>query len=259
MLKRSLLFFSLAFTPIVTFSQQTLVYADPNATYGKAVVLYDQHKYSAAADLFQQVSNSIKDAQSTLKVQADYYAANCSMYLDHEDAVEQMTGFIHKHPQSPEVHRIYFLLGNYEFEKRRYKKAQIWYAKTEVDYLEPAEVPEYYYKMGFSCFSRNQQDSAKKYFAEVTDTTSSYYPGATYYYGYIAYTHKNYQTAINSFLKLRNNADFGKSVPYYIAECYYLEGNYSKAIEYCVPLLDSSANTASLVNSGEIQKITAES
>ncbi len=259
MLKRSLLFFSLSFTPLAMFGQQTLVYADPNATYDKAMVLYDEHKYSEAAHLFQQVSNSVKDEQATLKVRADYYAATCSMYLDHDDAVEQMTGFIHKHPQSPEVHRIDFLLGNYEYDKRRYKKALVWYDKTEVDYLGPKEIPEYYYKKGYCCFTRNMQDSAKGYFAEITDSTSSYYPGATYYYGYISYTHKNYQTAINSFLKLKKDANFGKAVPYYIAECYYLEGNYSKAIEYCVPLIDSIQNTATLLNSGEISKIAAES
>src|ERR1035441_9299021 len=116
MLKRSLLFFSFGLIPFVSFSQQTLIYADPNATYDKAVVLYDEHKYSEAAHLFEQVSLSIKDAQATLKVHADYYSALCSMYLDHEDAIEQMTGFMHKHPQSPEVHRIDFLLVNYEYD-----------------------------------------------------------------------------------------------------------------------------------------------
>ncbi len=259
MLKRSLLFFFVGFTPFVSFSQQTLVYADPNATYEKAVVLYDEHKYSAAAHLFTEVSEAIKEPQATMKVHADYYTAMCAMYLDHEDAIEQMTGFICKHPQSPEIHRIDFMLGNYQFEKRRYKQALVWYGRTDIDYLEPKELPEFYYKEGFSSFSRNQMDSAKKYFAEVTDSTSSYYPGATYYYGYISYTHKNYQTAINSFLKLKNDENFGKAVPYYIAECYYLEGNYTKAVEYCVPLLDSTTNTASLLNSGEIEKIAAES
>ncbi len=259
MLKRTLLFFSLGLSPVVVLSQQTLIYADPNATFDKALVLYDNHKYSAAAHLFEQVSSSISDEQATLKVKSDYYAATCAMYLNHDDAEEQMEGFTHKHPQSPEVHRIDFLLGNYEFGKHRYKQALVWYNRTEVDYLEPAEVPEYYYKMGYSCFSRNQMDSAKKYFAEVTDSSSHYYPGATYYYGFIAYTHKNYQTAINSFLKLRNDSTFKKTVPYYIAECYYLEGNYEKAVEYCIPLLDSVPHPESMLNSEEIEKIAAES
>jgi TolA-binding protein len=259
MLRRSLLFFSLIFSGLTAFSQQTLIYSNPNATFDKAVVLYDEHKYSAAAHLFQQVSLLVKEDQATLKVQADYYYAVCSMYLDHVDAEKQMMAFIHKHPQSPEVHHIDFLLGNYEYGKRRYKEALVWYNKTDLDYLEPKELNEYYYKKGYSCFARNQMDSAKKYFAQVTDSTSSFYPGATYYYGYISYKQKNYQTAVNGFNKLRKDPNFGKAVPYYIAECYYLEGNYAKAAEYCIPLIDSVPNASAMLNSDEIKKIAAES
>ncbi len=259
MLKWTLLFFYFGFSSFAVFGQQTLIYADPNATFDKAVVLYDEHKYSAAAHLFEQVSLSIKQEQSTLKVHSDYYAAVCSMYLDHADAEKQMTGFIRKHPQAPEVHKIDFLLGNYEYGKKRYKEALVWYNKTDMDYLEPKEQSEYYYKKGYCCFSRNQMDSAKKYFMEVTDSASTYYPCATYYYGYIEYIHKNYQTAVNSFLKLQKDPNFAKAVPYYIAECYYLEGNYTKAAEYCIPLIDSVPGTPSLLNSGEIKKIAAES
>jgi outer membrane protein assembly factor BamD (BamD/ComL family) len=110
--KYAVAFCFICFINFQLYSQQTLIYADPNATYNKAVILFDAQRYSQAAHLFKQVSHSIKDEQSSLKVNSDYYAAVCSMYLSHDDAESQMTGFIYKHPQSPEVHKIYFLLGN---------------------------------------------------------------------------------------------------------------------------------------------------
>ncbi len=259
MLKRVLLLFCFALSSFAVFSQQTLVYADPGATFNKAVMLFDEHKYSAAAHLFKEVSASVKDEQSSLKVYSDYYTAVCAMYLNHDDAEKQMIAFITRHPQSPEVHRIYFLLGNYEYDKRKYKDAIKWYGKADIDNLEHKDLPEYYYKFGYSCFAKNKIDSAAKYFTLVTDSTSSYYPKATYYYGYISYTRKNYQTAVNSFLKLQHNADFGKAVPYYIAECYYLEGDYTHAMQYCLPLVDSIRGNAPLLNADEIKKIAAES
>ncbi len=258
MLKCTLSFFCLLFFPFAAFCQQTLTYADPNATYNKAVVLYDAHRYSAAKHLFEQVSQTIKDEQSSLKVNSDYYAAVCAMELDHNDAEQQMTGFIYKHPQSPEVHRIYFLLGNYEFGKHKFKEALAWYNKTDVDNLDLKELSEYHYKMGYSYFSRKQMDAALKCFSAVNDPASIYYPRAVYYCGYIAYTQKNYQTAINSFTKIRNDRSFKKAVPYYIAECYYMEGDYTKAIEFCIPLIDSTSESH-LLNADEIAKIVAES
>jgi len=258
MFKWILLFFSFGLFSFAVLSQQTLIYANPHATFDKATVLYDEQKYSAAQHLFEQVSQAIKEEQSTLKVHADYFAAVCSMYLDHPDAEKQMTGFIRKHPQAPEVHKICFLLGNYEYGKHRFKEALVWYNKTDIDYLEAKELSEYYYKKGYCCFSKNQMDSAKKYFLEVTDSSSVYYPCAIYYSGYISYIHKNYQTAVNSFLKLQKDPNFGKAVPYYIAECYYLEGSYAKAAQYCIPLIDSALG-AGMLNSSEIEKIAAES
>src|ERR1700722_19424503 len=81
-LKRIVVFtYSLFLIPYHSFSQQTQIYAEPQASYEKAMMLFDQQKYSAAAHLFESVSQSINEEQSTLKVNSDYYAAVCDLYL----------------------------------------------------------------------------------------------------------------------------------------------------------------------------------
>jgi len=259
MLRRALVFALLGIAPVLCVGQQTLIYSEPDASYAKAIELYDAQKYSAAQHLFLQVSRASSQSQSAQKIDADYYAAVCSMYLFHDDAERRMNGFIAEHPQSPRVHKIDFLLGNYEYRKLKYKDALAWYDKVDPSYLDKDEVSEFYFKRGYSNFHEKKMDSSKHDFFLVKDDKSAYAPGGTYYYSYIAYLQKNYQTAINGFLALKSDPHFGSVVPYYITELYYLQGDYNNAVHYAIPLIDSAKNPASLLNSDQIIKIVAES
>lgn len=244
---------------MVAHTQQTMIYGEPSASYSKANELFGSKKYSAAEHLFEQVSQAITEPQSAMKVNADFYAAECAMYLFHEDAVRRMTYFIYAHPQSPQVKKIDFLLGNYMYRKQRLKEAISWYVKVDPSYLDSAESNEFFFKRGYCFFSRNLYDSAKYDFARVKDKPGKYSAEAMYYYSYIAYNQKNYQTAINGFLTLVKDPRFGKAVPYYITELYYLQGDYDKAVQFAVPLTDSAKNEQAMLNPEEIIKIVAES
>ena len=239
-------------------AQQTQVYSEPTADYNKALDLFSAQRYSAAEHLFEQVSKACTD-QSNMKIDADYYAAVCSMYLFHDNAERRLTDFIQLHPQSPKVKKIYFLLGNYAYRKHKLKDAIVWYYKVDPSNLDKDDAQEFYYKRGYTDFYLNHYDSAKADLAQVKDAGNSYSPAATYYYGYIAYKQKNYQTAINCFETLKHDPRFSSVVPYYIAQLYYLQGAYDKVPETVIPLIDSAKKPDALFNVGQTYKLIAES
>ncbi|MGP8216104.1 MAG: tetratricopeptide repeat protein [Bacteroidia bacterium] len=239
-------------------SQQTQVYSEPTADFTRALDLFDAQRYSAAEHLFEQVAK-VTPTESSMKTDADYYVAVCSMYLFHDDAERRLTDFIEMHPQSPKVKKIDFLLGNYAYRKRKFKDAIVWYYKVEPSNLDKDEAQEFYYKRGYSDFYLNRYDSAKADLAQVKDAGSTYSPAATYYYGYIAYKQKNYQTAINCFITLKSDARFSSVVPFYIAQLYYLQGEYDKVPENVIPLIDSSKKPGAIFNVDQTYKLIAES
>src|SRR6185312_9982265 len=255
---RTLLLLALGLVPYICLAQQTQVYSNPAADYNKAMDLFKSERYSAAEHMFEQVAKQC-DAQSDMRINSDYYAALCSMNLFHDDAEKRMMAFIDQHPQSPMVKKIDFQLGNYDYRKRKFKDALAWYCKVEPSNLDKDETTEFYFKRGYSNFHQKQFDSAKHDFAEVKDLGCTYSPAATYYYGFIAYDQKNYQTAINNFTTLKKDPNFGSVVPYYIAELYYLGGQYDKVPEYVLPLMDSAKNPNALFNEDGINKLLAES
>lgn len=249
----------LGFIGLQASAQQTLVYSQPTADFNKALDLFHAQRYSAAEHLFEQVSKACVNDESSMKIDADYYAAVCSMDLFHDDAERRLTTFVQMHPQSPKVMKVYFLLGNYAYRKRKFKDALPWYYKVEVSSLDKDEEQEFYYKRGYSDFYLNHYDSAKTDLAQVKDAGSTYSPAATYYYGYIAYKQKNYQTAINCFETLKHDPRFSSVVPYYIAQMYYLQGAYDKVPQAVIPLIDSAKKPDALFNVTETYKLIAES
>jgi TolA-binding protein len=91
-------------------------------------------------------------------------------------------------------------------------------------------------------FDQKKFSDARVDFAKVKDGDSEYSPAATYYYAYIAYTNKDYQVALESFLKLKEDKDFKAVVPYFISQIYYLQKRYDELLAYAPALINAEEN-----------------
>ncbi len=251
-----LLVFTMVFslTANVLYSQKTVVYTHEDVPFKVGYDLFLKQKYGSAQKQFREVIET-HAPKSVVRIDAEYYAALCGIELFNKDAELLLKNFIMDHPESPHVKSAYFNLGKYNYRKKKFKDAIDWFNKVDVYDLSMEELPEYYFKRGYSYFEEGQMEKASKDFFEIKDVDTRYTPPATYYYSHIAYTWKNYETALGGFLKLTKNETFGPVVPYYIAQIYYLQGRYDEVIRFAPPLLDS-ANTR---RGPEIARIIGES
>jgi TolA-binding protein len=249
-----MMFFVLPFITGMAIAQKTSIYSEPSATYREAIELLNKEKYGAALKSFTDVKDAITDDQSVMKVNSEYYAALCGLELFHNDAEYSMTEFIKKHPDNVNIIRAYFMLGKFQYRKKEWNKAIESFKNVEVYDLSEAENAEYNFKAGYSYFMLKQNDQAKKHFFEIIEKDTKYTAPANYYYGHIAYTEKNYETALKSFDKILKDENFSAVVPYYIAQIYYLLQRYDELLKVAPPLLDS-ANTK---RAPEIARIIGE-
>ncbi|MDA3820420.1 MAG: tetratricopeptide repeat protein, partial [Candidatus Delongbacteria bacterium] len=99
-----------------------------------------------------------------------------------------------------------------------------------------------------------EYNKADKSFYEIKDKNDFYGPLATYFYSHIKYLKRQYQTALEGFNSLKDHALFAQIVPFYITQIYLLQEKYDDIIEYSPPLLKKidSERTA------EITRIIAE-
>ena len=163
-------------------------------------------------------------------IKALYYEGMSALELFNNDGVDLLKRFIMNYPESKYKHIINFKLGNYYYRSKDYTDALAYYSKFTAKDLEEEFRNEYYFKVGYSNFQLGNNDAARNAFVEIKDGDSQYANPALYYFSHIAYTDKNYQTALDGFLKLEGDESFGKVVPYYILQIYYLRLLFYKTV-----------------------------
>ncbi len=248
------LFFILISLANSVSAQNSLIYHDPNSEFKNGVELFNKQKYVAAQKHFNNISLRNGENYSNIKTDAEYYSALCAIELFNSDAEYLITKFIEEHPESPRVKTAYFQMGKFQYRKKDYKQALVWFKKVNKFDLNNDELAEYYFKRGYSFFALKDYTDASKMFYELLDSDSKYFSPALFYYSHIAYLNKNYETALNGFTKLKDDVTFAPIVPYYISQIYFNQKKYDKIIQYVPSLLDS----ATTKRAPEIARIIGE-
>jgi tetratricopeptide (TPR) repeat protein len=236
------------------FAQQSQIYKDADADFKTGIELFQKEKYNAAQKSFVKVIET-HPPQSLVRIDAEYYKAICAAELFNKDGEFYLKQFVKDHPESPKVKSAYLYLGFYNYRKKKWREAIDWFEKVDIYDLTTEQLPEFYFKRGYSNFALNKYSEAKKDFYELKDVENAYSTPSKYYYAHIVYTEKNYETALTEFSKLQKDEMFGPVVPYYIAQIYYLQGRYTEVIAYVPDLLD----TAVTKRVPELAKVLGES
>jgi len=223
-------------------AQQTLVYNDPLADYKKAFELFEQERYGAAKELFTSIAdkltaNTSKDLSHTREL-AQYYAGLCSVALLQPDAEKEFQDIIAGYIEDPTVRLCYFQLGKLYYNQKKYSLSSEYLRKVDVNDLDAQQQSDYYFLLGYGYFVKQNFEKAGPLFQRIKDSQTNYYYPANYYYGYIAYSEKNYTEALKSFEIVKQSQLFSAAVPYYISSIYYMQGRYDDCINYAVPALD---------------------
>lgn len=217
----------------LSFSQLTGIYKDKYKDYRDGLELYDKEAFGAAQKKFEAVIDLIHDSQDEIQIDAEYLHAVCALELFHKNAQYLLSEFAIKHPDSPKTKKIFNLLGNDFYRKKKFKSAIEWYEKVDKYDLTEEEKTEYFFKLGYSYFNRDEFAKAKQAFYEIKDKKDSdYFAPTQYYYSHLSYMDGKYQTALEGFNQIKDNPGFAPIVPYYISQILFKQEKYNEVIEY---------------------------
>ncbi|MCX6181923.1 MAG: tetratricopeptide repeat protein [Bacteroidetes bacterium] len=236
------------------FSQKTSAYTNVDAGYKKAVDFYEKGKYSNSQREFQKVISAVKDPNSELKMNAEFYSAMCAFKLFNKDAADLFLAFMEHNAQSPKVKQARYCLGIYSYRYQHWPNTIKWFELVNVHDLSAVELPEYNFKLGYAYLQKGDSAKAQTQFFSVKDEPSEFKVPALFYYSHLEYKNGNYETALKGFEQLKGDRDFGSIVPYYISQIYFLQKKYEELVAYATPLLDSVKPTRAL----EISRLIGE-
>lgn len=229
---KKLLFVIVALLSFQLSAQTSEKYNSDYENFYRAEDLFLKEQYAAARKEFRIFMNGYEQPNDPMYIKASYYEAISALNLYNNDAEDLLMGFLKNYPESVYRTDIYFRLGKHFYYRKKYDDALVWLNKLSIQDIEPEDQDEFYFKLGYSNFREENYDQARNAFIEIKDGDSQYAAPALYYYSHIAYNNKQYQLALEGFLKLEKDEQFGKLVPYYIAQIYYLQGKYNEVTKY---------------------------
>lgn len=217
-----------------------------NSEFNRGMELFNKEKYPAAIRLFDSYIKG-SDKSNLIKIaEAEYFSAVSSLKLFNTDAERRMVMFIFTHPESPRINDSWLALGDYFYQNKNYRRAVKYYESVNRQELDNIRLAEYFFRLGYSLYLTGNKPRALLMFSEIKDIDTEYTPPAIYYFSQIAYEDKMYQTAMEGFIRLKDDETFGGVVPFYIVQILYLQKDYDGILEIAPELLESAGKERSV-------------
>jgi TolA-binding protein len=220
-----------------SYAQQTRFLNDPQATFKQAKEYFQREQYSLAYPLLKDLElkqgAADRSGQAIAYQEIKYYTIVCALKQNEEGAVAKARDFIDLEDNIARVQMMSFHLAEYYFRHKDYGEAAILYETVNIGNLSNREIADMKFHLGYAYFTAKQFDKAKPMFDAIRQIKNDpNYADANYYYGFICFYEKKYKEALDAFTIVEDHPNYGKVVPYYIANIYYSLGQKDKALEY---------------------------
>lgn len=217
-------------------SQETMEWSDPDASFKAAKQLYQQDQFSLAFPIFKRLyNNGVKQSNMPVQLMADaqYYYIICGLQLDETGAASLAKTFVDLDNHLAHVQMVSFYLGEYYYQRKEYHNALVYYGKSNIVNLNNRQIATMKFHQGYAYFVSQDFEKAKPLFNTIRQLPADpNYIDANYYYGFLAFSERLYETAIECFLIAETHPDYQHVVPFYLTELYYFSGNREKALTY---------------------------
>lgn len=220
-----------------SFAQQTVFVNDPQASFNQAKEFFQKQQYSLAypilKDLQQRLRETDRSNDALNYQEVRYYTTVCALKQNEQRAVYNAQEFIDLEDNAPLVQMMSFHLAEYFYRKQDFSKAIDAYEQVNIENLSNDEIADMKFHLGYAYFTVQRFEQAKNLLNVIRQMPKDpNYLDANYYYGFIAFTDRNYRDALEAFTVVENHERYGKVVPYYISTIRYALHQEDKAIDY---------------------------
>ena len=230
------LFFA-AFGQAALQGQQSLEKDQPERLYEEGMRQYERGYYGQARALFNRVRTEVPEGLGALRSDAAFYEGMAAAELENGDAAFLLERYLEEFPQSVHLSHARFRLGELDQDRNRSRQALRWFERVEPMELDREVRLRYYYKAGYAYFMEDDYATASRLLANAKEIPGKYWAPSNYYYAHIQYEQGEHEAALRTFERLKDERGFKDVVPYYIAQIYYMQEDYDRAIEYGTPLM----------------------
>ena len=216
----------------------------PATLYSEATQFFAGKNYHAAIRYYKNFlkysPTDVESGDERIRI-ARQNIALASYYLREADAAQLLTSYAEEFPYTQNTQQLELYLGILDFEHGKYKPALKRFEKIRSEELSDDEFTQLVFYRGFCYVQQNKYEQGAYEFAQILKQQDCEYTlPSHYYYGYCEFYMKNYSTALEHLLKVKDEADFAATAPYLICQCYYYTGD----CEHATVMADSVINAS---------------
>jgi TolA-binding protein len=163
--------------------------------------------------------------------------------------------YLQEYPYTTFADEVNFMQGVLMVEKGHYKQSLKILEQVEAKVLTRPHQTDYSFYRGYAYLMMQEYQRASVYFALLAKSDSRYTTRGSYYYAYCMYKMGQYDKALPALLQLENEPAYAQTVPYYIVQIYYAQGNYEEVGVRAEQLLRDDPEGP---NNGELHRILGE-
>ena len=166
-----------------------------------------------------------------------------------------LKAYLQAFPYTTFADEVKLMQGIIQVEKGHYKQSLKFLEPIEVHALTREHQTDYSFYRGYAYLMLQEYQRASIYFAQLSKGDSRYATRGTYYYAYCMYKLEKYDKALPALKRLENAPEYNKTVPYYITQIQFAQGNYEEAAIRAEVLLAEHPDSS---NNGELHRLLGE-
>ena len=166
-----------------------------------------------------------------------------------------LKAYLQAYPYTTFEDEVKCMQGILQVEKGHYKQGLKILEQVELYALTRPRQDDYAFYRGYAYLMLQEYQRASIYFGQLSKGESRYAGRGAYYYAYCMYKLQKYDKALPALEKLENSPEYAKTVPYYITQIQYAQGNYEEAASRAETLLREHSEN---LNNGELHRMLGE-
>lgn len=166
-----------------------------------------------------------------------------------------LKAYLQAYPYTTFEDEVQFMQGVLQVEKGHYKQALKILEPIDIQALTRPHREDYSFYRGYAYLMMQEYQRASIYFGQLAKTEGRYKTRGTYYYAYCMYKQEKYDKALPALKAIENEPAYSRTVPYFIVQIEYAQGNYEEVETRAEVLLREHPTS---LNNSELYRLLGE-
>ena len=163
--------------------------------------------------------------------------------------------YLQAYPYTTFKDEVQFMQGVLQVEKGRYKQGLKFLEPVDIQALTRPHQQDYSFYRGYAYLMQQEFQRAAVYFSILSKNEGRYQTRGTYYYAYCMYKQQKYDKALPALKQLESDKAYAKTVPFYIVQIEYANGNFEEVETRANQILKDQPEST---NNSELHRILGE-